>query len=115
MVSIIVSLLISVVARACRFLLMFTDRSVKDRLRKLTVDNAVRSDSGCMAGNSGDGTLESALDEGVFALAWVFGGASGEGAFPLTRDLGEGDLGASGSEDIVTTPNFALDFLGLAG
>lgn len=115
MVSVIVSLLISVVARACRFLGMFTDRSVKDRLRELTVDSAVRSDGGCMAGNSGDGTLERALDEDAFALAWACGGASDEGAFPLARDLGEGDLGASGSEGIVIAPDFALDFLGLAG
>lgn len=73
------------------------------------------SDGGSMACKSRDGTLRGALDEGAFALPRAFGGVLDEGAFPLARVLGDGKVGANGSEEMVVAPTFALDFLGLAG
>ena len=43
------------------------------------------------------------------------GHAPCEGLFTLTREAGEGELGANGTEEMIAASAFALEFLGLAG
>lgn len=61
------------------------------------------------AGGSDDGGMACKFEDETL------GGALDEGAFLLARDLGEGELGANGSEGRTVASTFALDFLGLAG